>query len=173
VLEPALFLVTAALCLLSGTRTLHEALAPELVDGAAITVWAMAVVALLVVLQVEASRLPVDDPTTHLELTMIHEVMVLDHSGPDLAAIQTGAAVKLLVGASFVATLLNPWGGQPTLLAAATNVGLMIGVAVVVGTVESLIARLKLRTVPEYVVVALVSSGIALLAAAFRAGGAL
>jgi formate hydrogenlyase subunit 4 len=171
-LEPALFLVTGALCLLSGTHTLHEALAPSLSEGSAVVVWAGAVVALLIVLQVETARMPVDDPTTHLELTMVHEVMVLDHSGPDLAAIQVGAAVKLLVGASFLATLLNPWAGSETPLAGVVNLGLCVFVAVVIGTVESLVARLKLRAVPQYIAVALAAGAVALLAAAWRVGGA-
>lgn len=171
-LEPALFLVVGALCLLSGTHTLHEALTPHLQGGAAIVVWAAAIFALLVVLQVDTARMPVDDPTTHLELTMVHEVMVLDHSGPDLAAIQIGSAIKLLVGSSMIATLLNPWAGHRAELAAIPNLALCIAVAAVIGTIESLIARLKLRAVPQYIVVALFSGAIALLATAWRVRGA-
>ncbi len=168
--EPALFLIAGALCLVSRAHTLHEALAPRLDSGGAIVVWGCAVVALTIVLQVEAARMPIDDPATHLELTMVHEVMVLDHSGPDLAAIHTAAAVKLFVGASMVATLLNPWAGVGTVRSAIANVGLCIAVAVTLGTVESLVARLKLRSVPQYVVVALASGVVALLATAWRGG---
>jgi len=171
-LEPALFLAAGALCLLSGTHTLSGALAPNLQDGSAFVVWLGSLVALLVVLQVEASRMPVDDPSTHLELTMVHEVMVLDHSGPDLAAIQYGSATKLLVGTSFIATLLNPWAGTSTLLARASNLVLCIGVASVIGTIEALVARLKLRAVPQYIAVALASGAVALLATSWRARGA-
>jgi formate hydrogenlyase subunit 4 len=169
-IEPALFLVVGALCLVSRTHTLHEALAPHLDGGGAIAVWACAIVALTIVLQVETARMPIDDPTTHLELTMVHEVMVLDHSGPELAAIQTGAALKLFVGASIIATLLNPWAGAGTLRGAVVNLALAVVVAIVIGTVESLVARLKLRTVPQYIVVALSSGVIALLATAWRGG---
>ncbi|MBK9518713.1 MAG: hypothetical protein IPO09_15465 [Anaeromyxobacter sp.] len=59
---------------------------PQVAGGAALVVWAGALVALVILVQVEAARVPIDDPTTHLELTMIHEVMILDHSGPELAA---------------------------------------------------------------------------------------
>ncbi|HEX7604205.1 MAG TPA: NADH-quinone oxidoreductase subunit H [Polyangiaceae bacterium] len=170
-LEPALLLVVGALCLLSGTHTLHGALTPHLDSGPAVAVWAAAIVALTIVLQVETARMPVDDPSTHLELTMVHEVMVLDHSGPDLAAIQAGSAIKLFVGSAILATLLNPWAGSGTARAAFVNLALCLVVAVVVGTVESLIARLKLRTVPQYIFVALSSGVIALLAAAWRVGG--
>ena len=172
-LEPAYFLVTGALCLVTHSHTLHQALTPDLAAGAEVVlVWAAAVVALVIVLQVETARMPVDDPTTHLELTMVHEVMVLDHSGPDLAAIQTGAAVKLFVGCALIATLLNPWAGTGTVAGAVANLGLCAAVAVGVGTVESLVARLKLRRVPLYIAIALVAGAIALLATSWRAGGA-
>lgn len=170
-LEPVLFLVAGSLCALSDTRTLHEALMPALSSGAAVVVWAGALLALLIVLQVETGRIPVDDPSTHLELTMVHEVMVLDHSGPELAAIQYSAALKLFVGTSLLATLLNPWAGSGTLPSACAHVTLCAGVAVVVGTVESLSARLKLRAVPRYILVAICAGAVALLATAWRAGG--
>lgn len=171
-IEPSLFLVIGALGLSSGTHVFSEALAPALNHGSAIAIWAAAILALLVVLQVEAARLPVDDPTTHLELTMVHEVMILDHSGPDLAAIQLGAAIKLYLCSAMIATLLNPWAGHEGLPCLAANVLLSCAVAALVGTIESLIARLKLRSVPQYIVVAFASGVIALLATAWRAGGA-
>lgn len=171
-IEPALFLVIGALGLLSGTHVFSEALSPALNGGSAIAIWAAAIAALAVVLQVEAARLPIDDPTTHLELTMVHEVMILDHSGPDLAALQLASAIKLFLCSAMIATLLNPWAGQEGLPCLAANVLLSAGVAVVVGSIESLIARLKLRAVPQYLVVAFASGVIALLATAWRAGGA-
>jgi formate hydrogenlyase subunit 4 len=170
-LEPVLFLTIGALCLSSGADTLHEALLPPAGDTSFI-VSLLAVVALSIVLQVEAARMPVDDPTTHLELTMVHEVMVLDHSGPDLAAIQYGAATKLYVMASIIATLLNPWAGRQGLIGGASNLVSCLSVAVVVGTIESLIARLKLRVVPKYIAAALSVSALALLATAWRTGAA-
>jgi formate hydrogenlyase subunit 4 len=103
---------------------------------------------------------------------MVHEVMILDHSGPDLAALEVAAAVKLTVGLSLVACLLNPFVGRASgALVAAANVGLVLVLAAVQGTVESLVARLKLRAVPQYIVVALVAAGVALLATTFHAGG--
>jgi formate hydrogenlyase subunit 4 len=127
--------------------------------------------ALFVVLQVEGARVPVDDPTTHLELTMIHEVMILDHSGPDLAAVQYAAAMKLTLCASIVATLLNPLRGAGGLATAAVNVALTAAVAVLLGCVESLVARLRLKAVPLYVLVGAASASVALLATAWWQGG--
>ena len=170
-LEPALFRVAGALSLATGSRTLAGALALQLVAGdASLDSLLGLLLALFIVLQVETARLPIDDPTTHLELTMIHEGMVLDHSGPDLAAIQYGSAIKLFVGAAIVATLLNPWRGEPSAVAAAANLGLCVAIAVVIGTVESLIARLQLLAVPKYIAAGLVAALVALLATAWQAG---
>lgn len=108
--------------------------------------------ALLILLQTEAARVPVDDPLTHLELTMIHEVMILDHSGPELAAMQYAAGLKLTLYAGLMATLLNPIDPLAAPMAASgVAVLLMFAVAVVVGCVESLMARLPLHWVPRYV----------------------
>jgi len=167
VLEPVLFLVAAALCSRAGTHTLHVALRFE-ADGA-VLLRVCAVLALLIVLQVEASRMPVDDPSTHLELTMVHEVMVLDHSGADLAAIQLGAAIKLFVGTSMIAALLNPWAAAGGALGLAANLALSALVAVLLGTIESLVARLKLRSVPNYIGIALGLGAMALLLGAWGA----
>ncbi len=170
-LEPVLFLTLGALSLGSGAHTLSELLVPRAHFGdGSFVVTLLAVVALLIVLQVEAARMPVDDPTTHLELTMVHEAMVLDHSGPDLAAIQYASALKLYVAATLIATLINPWAGRG-LLGAAANLAACAGVAVAVGTVESLVARLKLRAVPRYIGVALSAAALALLATVWRLGG--
>lgn len=171
ILEPALFLSMGALSFASGEASLHQILLLHAAPGAQAVIWAVSVVALVIVLQVEAARMPVDDPTTHLELTMVHEVMVLDHSGPDLAAIQLGSAIKLYVGAAIVATLLNPWAGEWSLLGAGANLGITVLVAVALGTVESLVARLRMRAVPGYVLVALVAGIVAVLATLWRAEG--
>jgi formate hydrogenlyase subunit 4 len=105
---------------------------------------------------------------------MIHEVMILDHSGPDLAALQYGAAVKMTVCASLLATLLNPLAGTTTHagLIAFVNLALTLAVAIVVGVVESLIARLKLKAIPHYVLVGIIAAVVALLASTWRSGGA-
>ena len=173
VLEPAFILVAGAACLLTGQRSFASVLALRPTDGVLAVVWLASLIALFIVVQVESARMPVDDPTTHLELTMVHEVMVLDHSGPDLAALQAGAAVKLTVGLSLIAALLNPLVGKASLAAVGIgNLVVTLLLAVVLGTIESVIARLKLKSVPQYIVVAIVAAGIALLMTTFRTGGA-
>jgi len=118
--------------------------------------WSGATAALLliliswfVVLLVENCRIPFDDPNTHLELTMIHEVMVLDHSGPAFGLILYGAAMKLFVFAALIVRLAVP---VQTGSAIADWIVFLTGtvvVATVIGTVESVMARLKLPSIPS------------------------
>jgi formate hydrogenlyase subunit 4 len=169
-LEPVLFLVAGALCLHAGVRSFEAALVPHIDGASAALMWVSAIAALLIVIQVESARMPVDDPTTHLELTMVHEVMILDHSGRELAMLQVAAAIKMYVAVSVAAMLLNPLAGQHTVAAVAAHLGICIAIAIGLGMVESLIARLKLRIVPQYIVVGLVAAGIALLSMLGRGG---
>ncbi len=112
----------------------------------------LVIVALFMILLTENSRVPVDDPATHLELTMIHEVMILDHSGPDLALIELGAFYKLFFYAAFVASLLSrrwPAGPLANGLVCCTACSLLVYVAI--GITESITARLKMNLVPKYI----------------------
>jgi formate hydrogenlyase subunit 4 len=116
-----------------------------------------------VVALAENSRIPVDDPATHLELTMIHEVMVLDHSGPDLAMIQYGAALKLyLFGALVVKLALGARFADPSTAFAAFLAGQLV-FALALGLVESTMARVRLVRVPQLLIGASVLSGFALV----------
>lgn len=99
-----------------------------------------------ILLLVENCRIPVDDPNTHLELTMIHEVMVLDHSGPNLAMIVYGAALKLWFFSALIAGLVTP--ALPLWQQAGLRVLIVLLLAVVVGIVESVMARLRMDRVP-------------------------
>lgn len=118
--------------------------------------------ALLVVLLAENARIPVDDPTTHLELTMIHEVMILDHCGVDLAFIEYASSVKLWIFGSLLVSMALPLRSEnPGLDLIAGIAGLFI-VAIVVGVIESIMARLKLVRVPQLLVASGVLSFLAL-----------
>lgn len=121
--------------------------------------------AFLVVFLAENARIPVDDPNTHLELTMIHEVMVLDHSGPDLAMILYGSAVKLWVlGALLAGVLLPVHTGNPG-ADLAIFVGVMLLLAVATGVIESTMARFRMARVPQLLVAAAALSAISMLLA--------
>jgi formate hydrogenlyase subunit 4 len=109
------------------------------------------VIAFFIILLTENARVPVDDPATHLELTMIHEVMVLDHSGPDFGLIEMGAFLKMFFYASIVSRLIFPFEwGSPILNLAVFSVGVLL-VYVAVGVVESIMARYRMDRVPKFV----------------------
>jgi formate hydrogenlyase subunit 4 len=150
--EPALFLLIGTASAATGLSSFANLLGQLHHTPSYLWIVGPLCLALLILLQTEAARVPVDDPATHLELTMIHEVMILDHSGPELAAMQYAAGLKLTLYAGLIATLLNPLDPLTAPLAAvATSLMLMLAVAVVVGTVESVVARLPLRWVTHYV----------------------
>jgi formate hydrogenlyase subunit 4 len=119
--------------------------------------------ALGVVFLAENSRIPVDDPNTHLELTMIHEAMVLDHGGVDFAFIQYGAALKLWLLGSLMVGIAFPVRSGMAAVDLAAGVGGMIVLAVVVGVIESTMARLRLLRVPQLLVAATVLSVLAMI----------
>jgi formate hydrogenlyase subunit 4 len=169
--EPGLFLALGVLALHAGSLSLADVLA-ALRPGAAHGLWPIVAVSGLAlggVLLAECSRIPFDDPNTHLELTMIHEVMVLDHSGPDLAFILYGSAVKLTLMSALLTQIVVPLGAT----AGAARAGLVavgvLGVAVLVGLVESTMARVRLPRVPQLLVGAAMLAGLGVVL--FFAGG--
>ncbi len=153
--EPALFLLIGTAGVATGMTSFADLIGALRETQHYAVIAAPLVVALLILLQAEAARVPVDDPLTHLELTMIHEVMVLDHSGPELAAMQYAAAMKMVLYAGLIAALLNPFDPFASPVAAvAVSLALILAVAVVVGCIESLTARLPMRWVPRYLLIA-------------------
>ncbi|HEX7024293.1 MAG TPA: NADH-quinone oxidoreductase subunit H [Gemmatimonadales bacterium] len=163
--EPALFLCFTVLVLATGKvdlagmygRPLAEAwplAAPSLVLAAA---------GLFIVALAETCRVPVDDPLTHLELTMIHEVMVLDHGGPDLALILYAGALKMALFGALVTGVLLPRAQLPPALAMALLVLGLVLVAVAIGVVESVMARLRMNRVPQLLVAAAALAGFAMI----------
>ncbi len=168
--EPALFLSLAIVCVPAGSASFGEAFGtlPWATWGVSHPTFLAAALSLFAVLLAENSRIPVDDPNTHLELTMVHEVMVLDHGGPDFAFVLYGSAVKLFaIGALLVHVLLpipadGGWRGVLLLL------GGEIALAAAVGVVESVMARQRLARVPQFLVGAAVLAAIGLAALFYR-----
>ncbi|CAN5164912.1 NADH-quinone oxidoreductase subunit H [soil metagenome] len=163
--EPALFLGLLVLAKLSGTMQLAGMLGSSLgshwpTAGASL---ALVLLSWFVVLLAENSRIPFDDPNTHLELTMIHEVMVLDHSGPALGMILYGAAIKLFVFGALIVRLALPWSTGSPWLDWPIFVAGMLTVAVAVGVVESTMARLRLTHVPVLLVAACLLSAFGVI----------
>jgi formate hydrogenlyase subunit 4 len=161
--EPALLLGLAAIARMRGSISLAGILGvlPAAPAGSIGAVIILVTGALFVVFLAENARIPVDDPNTHLELTMIHEVMVLDHGGVDLAYIQYGASLKLWVLGGLIVSLLVPRTGL-WYLDFAAGLGGMAAVAAITGLVESIMARLRLARVPQLLVAALAMSALGL-----------
>jgi formate hydrogenlyase subunit 4 len=162
--EPAFFLGLAALARQTGTLSLTPML-----RSVSTATWMQAapalgltIAGLGVVFLAENARIPVDDPTTHLELTMIHEVMVLDHSGPDFAMIQYAAALKMWLLGTVIVAVAVPWHSSNLLLDCSSAIAGMLGLAVVTGIIESSMARLRLISVTQLLIAASVLSGLAL-----------
>jgi formate hydrogenlyase subunit 4 len=164
--EPALLLGLAALAAWSDSlslSTMYAAVTSNAMASSAGSALLLVAAALLIVFLTENARIPIDDPNTHLELTMIHEVMVLDHGGPDLAMIQYGATLKLWVLGSLLVGILVPVRSVWPMVDLAAGIGGMMALAVLVGVIESMIARLRLVRVPQFLVAASVLSILALV----------
>lgn len=164
--EPALFLGLAALAHFAGSLSLTELYGSITAAawGEAGPGFALVLLTLLAVFLVENARIPFDDPNTHLELTMIHEVMVLDHSGPDLAYVHYGAALKhWLLGALMAGIAVPVRSGHVWIDAVATTAGIAV-LSVLVGIVESTMARLRLLHVPHVIIGASALALVALVA---------
>ncbi|HWI41680.1 MAG TPA: NADH-quinone oxidoreductase subunit H [Verrucomicrobiae bacterium] len=163
--EGTVFFALIAFSRITGSASLTGMLTAPLAE-----VWVEAAAPLLllagglfVVLLAENSRVPFDDPNTHLELTMIHEVMVLDHSGPLYGCILYGASVKLLLFGALFLHVVVPFHSGNTLLDWGVFVLSMALLAVGVGVVESVMARLRLTRVPQLLAGACIVSAFSLL----------
>lgn len=155
--EPTVAMSIVALALNAGSTDLSQIVARTIAEPAMALGpgHLLAFTALFIVTLAETGRLPVDNPSTHLELTMIHEAMVLEYSGPYLALLEWAAALKLLVFFALAANLFMPWGIAVSLSPTALLIGLLsfiakLGVlAVAVAVLETRVAKLRLFRVPE------------------------
>ncbi len=151
--EPALLMALAAMT--KGSLSLSGLAQASLLEPSVI----LAMAALFLVLLTENARLPVDDPTTHLELTMIHEVMILDHSGPDLGLLEYSSSLKLWISMALMAAIIMPAGPLSLL----TTPLFFLALAVTIGLLESSMARLRISRIPQLMVAAGVLAALALL----------
>ena len=158
--EAAMIAAVLSLSVQTGSTSLAVMLAPA-AGASAVLLGA----GLFIVMLAENCRVPFDDPATHLELTMIHEAMVLDHSGPPLAVILHGASMKLLVFAVLLVEAVMPLGSCGSLAAWARLAAGVFAVTVGVGLVESLMARFAFRRVPLLLTAAFLLCLFALLVA--------
>jgi formate hydrogenlyase subunit 4 len=170
--EPALLLVFLTLMLLIGTTNL-DAVVGVLRDGSlGLRVsLGLALVGTLAVAAAENGRIPVDNPATHLELTMVHEAMVLEYAGSDLALIEAAAALRLLLWFTLIAAVFLPFGIAPAgagplswVVGLAAWIAKMAVLAVALAVFETSIAKMRVFRVPEFLGIAVL---LGLLAAVF------
>lgn len=151
IVEPAFFILIASIMTLSGNYT-FDALS-KIISSAGnfgILIIAFAVVILFIMVLVEGSRVPVDDPATHLELTMIHEVMILDNSGSDLAFFTWANGIKIMLISSLIAKMIIP-DNIGIWLAILLYLAVMFVISALIGTIESSMARIRMSHVFEFV----------------------
>jgi len=149
--EPAFFVLFGSLALLTGHQSMNDIFETfRLAGPQGIIIGVIAVYLLIQIAMIENSRMPVDDPKTHLELTMVHEVMILDYSGFDLAIIQTATALKFGIYGTLIANIILPATGTFIWLILLSLViqGLF---ASLIGFLESFRARKKLAKNPQFI----------------------
>ena len=155
--EPTLLVAIFALSVPVGSTNLAAIVGATLADPAQVLspVSLLAAAALVVVIIAETGRLPVDNPSTHLELTMVHEAMILEYAGPDLAMVELAASMRLTLFLGLLANLFLPWGiatgGDPLLIGLAVP-ALVVKVAALgalLAAAEVFLAKLRLFRVPE------------------------
>jgi formate hydrogenlyase subunit 4 len=161
--EPALIMIVFTLALVAGSTQLSTVAAYMLASSVGLRVsLGMALIALVMVAIAENARIPVDNPATHLELTMVHEAMVLEYSGRHLAVIELAASLKLLLYMSLIACLFVPWGLAPPGAQASAQIGgvaaylakLAVG-GFLLALFETAIAKMRVFRVPDFLGAAL------------------
>ncbi|OBY31983.1 respiratory chain complex I subunit 1 family protein [Mycolicibacter kumamotonensis] len=177
--EPTILLAVYALSIPAGSANLGDIVGHTLDHPGQVVslASALAFVALVIVIVAETGRLPVDNPSTHLELTMVHEAMVLEYAGPKLALVEWAGGMRLTVLLALLANLFFPWGiagANPSLVAVAVGVGaIAVKVALLAAAlacIEVFIAKLRLFRVPELLAGSFLLALLAVTAANFFTG---
>lgn len=171
IVEPAFFIAMASIAALTQMYTFESfklILQNAGVYGYLIIILASA--ALFIMLLIEGCRVPVDDPATHLELTMIHEVMILDNSGVDLGLISWGAAIKIFLFEALIANLLLPFNLAPA-VAILAFLAVVVVLSVLIGTIESSIARFRMTHVFEFIFIMTLTALLILALVTYRIYG--
>jgi formate hydrogenlyase subunit 4 len=169
--EPALIMIVFTLALIAGSTQLSTIAGIMLAPGMGLRVsLGLALIALIIVAIAENGRIPVDNPATHLELTMVHEAMVLEYSGRHLALIELASSIKLLLYASLIACIFVPWGLAPAgaplhvhLIGAVAYVAKLAVAGVLLAIFELMVAKMRVFRVPEFLGAALMLGFLATL----------
>lgn len=149
--EPAFFLIMGSFSLLSGKTSFQEIFAAlHIGSQLSYALAALATFVILLIAMIENSRMPIDDPKTHLELTMVHEVMILDNSGFDLGLILTAGYLKFAIYGALIVNLFI--GVIPYQYAIPAFFGIQFMMAVSIGLIESFMARFRMSHNPQFIV---------------------
>jgi formate hydrogenlyase subunit 4 len=176
--EPALLMIVFTVALIAGSTQLSTITSfmasPEV--GLRVSL-GLALVALIMVALAENARMPIDNPATHLELTMVHEAMVLEYSGRHLALIELAASLKVVVYVSLIACVFLPWGVAPAsgardalLLGAALYAAKLLACILALAIFETTIAKLRVFRAPDFIGAALMLGLLAVLLRFVSAG---
>jgi formate hydrogenlyase subunit 4 len=160
--EPAMIMIAFTLALLAGSTQLSVIAQFTLTHGSLRVSLGLAAAALIIVALAENARIPVDNPATHLELTMVHEAMVLEYSGRHLAVLEFAAALKLLLYLSLIGCIFVPWGLAPAgsslgdqAVGLATYLGKLAVAGFLLVLLETSIAKMRVFRVPDFLGIAL------------------
>ena len=171
IVEPAFFIALASIAALTQNYSFESfKLILKNAGGYGYIIIALAVVTLFIMLLIEGCRVPVDDPTTHLELTMIHEVMILDNSGVDLGLITWSAGIKMFIFEALIANLLIPLS-WPLWVSVLAFLAIIFILAVIIGTVESSMARFRMTHVFECIFLMSITALLILALVTYRIYG--
>jgi len=171
IVEPAFFIAfgsIAALTKISSFENLKLILENAGIYGILIIV--IAIITLFIMLLIEGCRVPVDDPATHLELTMIHEVMILDNSGADLGLITWASAIKMFLFEALIASLIIP-SGLSCVFSTFLFLLIIFILGIIIGTVESSIARFRMTHVFEFIFIMSITALLILTLVTYRIYG--
>ncbi|HOJ85969.1 MAG TPA: NADH-quinone oxidoreductase subunit H [Elusimicrobiales bacterium] len=166
--EISIFVSLSSLSLISNSTLVSEMFSHS-VWNQSITASLIISISFFIALLCENSRVPFDDPNTHLELTMVHEVMVLDSSGPDFALISYAASLKMWIFSSLIA-LIIPIGSQSPYYGFLLFFFKILAVSVLVGSIESVFARVRLKKIPEILAVSIIISIVSFVVVAVNKG---
>ncbi len=177
--EPAMLMIVFSLALLAGSTQLSTIAGYMLSSNVGLRVTlALALFALIMVAIAENARIPIDNPATHLELTMVHEAMVLEYSGRHLAVIELAAALKLLLYVSLIACVFVPWGLAPVGAGAAAHaigivayVGKLVVAAGLLALFETTVAKMRVFRAPAFLAAAFMMGVLGVLLLFVSRGG--
>jgi formate hydrogenlyase subunit 4 len=156
--EPALLMMIFAVALVAGSTRVEDISAFALSPAVGLRIsLALALIGLVMIAIIENGRIPVDNPATHLELTMVHEAMILEYSGPHLALIEWASSLKLTAYVSLIAAVFAPWGiasGGASIpvfaLGVASWLAKLVAAAIALGVFELSIAKMRVFRVPQF-----------------------